>query len=216
MRKILILALSIIFIGCSSDKEEVITTFNNFNKANIELNGEKIYQLSDSNSHEYYKNLLNKILKLDSIGVSKLNLSDKVNLLSARAVIEDSIIKKISSKELMIKMYTEVSSMDTIKINSIKKSGITNISIENKNANSDFTINEKTLSPNVNLKFSKENGKWKFNVVSMADFTEKQLNAICEQNGFSHIDFIQWIFSASNIGDKKIKELDDIWNPIII
>lgn len=215
MRKILILTLSVILFGCNNEKEEIINTFNNFNKANIELNGEKIFELSDSESHNYYKELLTKILKLDSVRVSELNLSDKLNLLSARAVIKDSELKKISPKDLMIKMYTEVNSMDTVKINSIKKSGITNIRIKGEKANCDFTINGKTLSPTVNLKFSKELGKWRFNIISMADFTEKQLNAICKQNGLNHIDFLEWIFSASNVGNKKIKELDDIWKPII-
>jgi len=215
MRKISILFLSIILFGCTNEKEDVINTFNEFNKANIELNGEKIFELSDTESHHYYKRLLTKILKLDSVEVSELNLSDKINLLSARAIIKDSELKRLNAKELMIKMFTEVNSMDTVKINSINKTGITNIRIENNKAISDFTINGKTLSPNVNLKFSKENDQWKFNVISMADFTEKQLITICEQNGFTHSDFIKWIFNASNVGDKKIKELDDIWSPII-
>ncbi|WP_298757055.1 hypothetical protein [uncultured Psychroserpens sp.] len=215
MRRFLILFLSIILFGCNNEKEEVVNTFKEFNKANIELNGEKIFELSDTASHNYYKSLLTKILELDSVRISELNLSEKINLLSARAVIKDSELKRLSTKDLMIKMYTEVNSMDTVKINSINKTGIANIRINNKEAISDLTINGKTLSPAVNLKFSKESGKWKFNVISMANFADKQLNTICEQNGFTHIDFIKWIFNASNIGDKKIKELHEIWNPII-
>jgi|TARA_B110000967_G_scaffold206555_1_gene253560 hypothetical protein len=213
MKKILILILSVTLLGCNNDKEEIINTYNNFNKANIELNGEKLYELSDSESHIYYDNLLIQILELDSIGVSKLNLTDKINLLSARSVIKDSELKKISSKELMIKMYTEVNTMDTVKINAIKKMTIANIRIENGKATSDFATNGTVLSPKVNLKFSKENGKWKYNLVSMSDFTEKQLKNICEQNGFSHMDFIKLIFADPNVQNKKIKELDDIWNP---
>ncbi len=215
MRKISILALSIILFGCNNEKEEIINTFNNFNKANIELNGEKIYELTDSETHNYYRSFLSKILKLDSIAITELNLTEKLNLLSTRAIIEDSELKKISPKDLMIKIYTEISSMDTVRINAIKTTGITNIRIENEQAKCDFTINGETLSPNVNLKFSKENGKWKYNVISMADYTEKQLNNVCEYHGFNHMDLIEWTFSASNIGNKKIKELNDIWNPII-
>ncbi|WP_405208020.1 hypothetical protein [Aquimarina sp. LLG6339-5] len=215
MRKISILAFTVILFGCNNEKEKIINAFNNFNKANIELDGEKIFELSDSESHNYYSNLLTKILRLDSIGISKLNLTDKMNLLSARAIIADSELKKISPKNLMIKMYTEVSSMDSVKIDSFKKLGVTNVRIESEKANGDFTIDGEALSPRVNLKFSKENGKWKFNIVSMANFTEKQLNTVCEYHGFSHLDYLEWMFSASNIGSKKIKELEDIWNPII-
>ncbi len=214
MRKILFLILTISLYGCNNDKEEIINTFNDFNNANIELNGEKLYELSDSESHNYYEDLLTKILELDSIGVSKLNLTDKINLLSARSVIKESELKKINSKDLMIKMYTEVNTMDTVKINAIKKMEIANIRIENEKATSDFATNGKVLSPKVNLKFSKENGKWKYNVISMAEFTEKQLKSICEQNGFSHMDFIKLIFADPNVQDKKIKELNNIWNPI--
>ena len=57
MRKILIFILSVTLFGCNNEKEEIINTFNEFNKANIELNGEKLYELSDSESHKYYKNL---------------------------------------------------------------------------------------------------------------------------------------------------------------
>ncbi len=215
MRKISILLLSIILFACSNDKKEIVKTFNDFNKANIELDGERIYTLSDSESHDYYKSLLTKILKLDSVGVTELNLSDKLNLLSARAIIPNAELKKISPKDLMIAMYTEVNSMDSTKINSINKTGVTNIKVDEDIAYSDLTINGNTLSPSVNLKFLKENGEWKFNVVSMADFTEKQLNKICEQNGFTHMYFIEWVFSASNVGNKKIKALDSVWHPII-
>ena len=215
MRRISIVFLSIILFGCTNDKEDIITTFNAFNKANIELNGEQIFELTDTESHLYYEGLLSKILKLDSVGVTKLNLSEKINVLSTRAIIKDSELKRLSPKELMIKIYTEISSMDTVKINAINKTGITNIKIENKKAISDLTINDTTLSPTVNLKFSKEDGQWKFNVISMLDFTENQLISICEYHGFSHTDFLTWIFDANNIGDKKIKELDHVWNPII-
>jgi len=216
MKKTIILILSITIFSCNNnnDTEEIINTFNEFNKANIEMNGEKLYELSDSESHKYYENLLTKILELDSIAVSKLSITDKINLLSARSVIKDAELKKISPKDLMIKMYTKVNTMDTVKINAIKKMEIANIRIEDRNATSDFASNGRILSPKVNLKFSKEDGKWKYNVVSMADFTEKQLKSICEQNGFSHMDFIKLIFADPNVQDKKIKGLNDIWNPI--
>lgn len=215
MRKALILIFSIILFGCKNDKKEIRNTYHKFCEANIELNGEKIYELTDSKTHNYYDSFLTKILKLDSIAITELNLTEKINLLSTRAIIEDSELIKISSKDLMIKLFTEISSMDSTKIASIRKTGITNIRIENEKANCDFTINGETLSPNVIIRFSKENGKWKYDNTSLSDFTEKQLETICENNGFSHIDFIEWIFSASNVGNKKIKELDDIWNPII-
>ncbi|WP_203257315.1 hypothetical protein [Hyunsoonleella ulvae] len=215
MRKISILALSIILFGCSNEHEEIINTFNSFNKANIELNGEKIYELTNSETHNYYNRFLTKILKLDSIGITELNLTEKINLLSARAIIKDSVLKKISPKDLMIKIYTELSTMDSTQINAIKELGIANIQIENKKAVCDFLINGDTLSPSVKLRFVKENEKWKFNPLSMADYTEKRLELICKYHGFSHMDFIEWIFSASNMENKKIKEINEIWNPII-
>ncbi|WP_405252577.1 hypothetical protein [Dokdonia sp. Asnod3-C12] len=178
------------------------------------MNGERLYQLSDSESHKYYENLLTKILDLDSIAISKLNISDKINLLSARSVIKDSELKKMSPKDLMIEMYTNVNTMDTIKVNAIKRMEIANIKIEDKTATSDFAINGSVLSPKVNLKFSKEDGKWKFNVISMADFTEKQIVSMCEQNGISQMEFIEFIFADPHVQNKKIKQLDDVWNPI--
>jgi len=215
MRKILVLALLPFLFGCNNEQEEIINTFNEFNKANIELNGDKLFELTDSESHNYYNDLLTKILKLDSVGVTKLSLSEKINVLSVRSIIEDEKLKKLSPKDLMIKIYTEINTMDSLQINAIKKTGITNIKIENKKAICDFVIDGKTLSPRVQLKFSKENGEWKFNAISMANFTERQLKTICEHNGFSQIDFITWIFNASNVGEKKIKALSDIWDPII-
>jgi len=215
MRKTLVLILSIVLLGCKNEKKDIQNTFNEFFDANIELNGEKIYELTDSETHNYYNRFLTKILKLDSIGISELNLTEKINLLSARAIIKDSVLKKISPKDLMIKIYTELSTMDSTQINVIKELGIANIQIENKKAVCDFLINGNTLSPKVNLKFSKENEKWKFNPLSMADYTEKRLESICKYHGFSHMDFIEWIFSASNMENKKIKELDEIWIPLI-
>ncbi|WGD33982.1 hypothetical protein [Olleya sp. YS] len=215
MRQIIILLMSIFLFGCSNEKEDIINTFNEFNTANIELDGEKIYNLSDIKSRNYYKNFLSKILKLDSVGITQLQLSEKINLLSTRAIIEDSVLKTLSPKDLMIKIFTEISTMDTEQIRAIKTTGITNIKINNQNATGDFTIDGKTLSPNVTLKFVKDNGDWKFNVLSMSDYTERQLNAICQQNGFKHIDLIEWLFEATNFENKKIKELEDIWHPVV-
>jgi len=214
MRKFLILIFTVALFGCNNDKEEIKNTFNEFNKANIELNGEKLYELSDSESRDYYKKLLTNILELDSIGVTKLNITDKINLLSARSVIEDSELKKMNSKDLMIKIYTEVNTMDTVKINAINKMEIANIRVENGKSTSDFASNGRVLSPKVNLKFSKEDGEWRYNVLSMADFTEKQLISMCEENGLSQMDLIKLIFADPNVQNKKIKELDAIWNPI--
>ncbi|WP_298504930.1 hypothetical protein [uncultured Maribacter sp.] len=215
MRKKIILVLLIVLFGCKNEKKEIINTFNDFNTANIELNGEKIYELTDSETHKYYSRFLSKTLKLDSIEITELNLTEKINLLSARAIIKDSILKKISPKDLMIKIYIELSTMDSTQINAIKELGIANIQIDNKKAICDFIINGDTLSPNVNLRFSKENGQWKYNPLSMADYTEKRLETICKYQGFSHMEFIEWIFSASNMENKKVKELNEIWNPII-
>uniref|UniRef100_UPI00260B67A5 hypothetical protein n=1 Tax=uncultured Lacinutrix sp. TaxID=574032 RepID=UPI00260B67A5 len=201
--KILILVLICVLLGCTNEKQKVIDTYNKFNLANIERDGERLFELSDSNTHNYYKNFLTKILKLDSVGVSKLNLTEKLNLLSARAVIHDSILKRISPKDLLIKMLTEVSSMDSTQISSIRSLGITNIKIENNIANCELTMDGKVVSPLVNLEFSKENGKWKFDLNSLAEFTEEQLNYICEYHGFTHLDFIEWVFDASNIGEKR-------------
>ena len=214
MRLILSITISMFLFACKNDEKQIIKVFNDFNNANIQLNGARLYELSDKKSHLYYKDLLTNILEMDSISVSNLNLGDKINLLSARSVIHDSLLKKMNAKELMIKMYTEVNTMDSVKINLTKKMGIKNIKVDGLKAYSNLAINDKTLSPKVNISFYKEDGEWKYSILSIADFAEIQLKNICKQNGFSDMDFIKLVFSDPNVQAKKIKRLDEIWNPI--
>ena len=217
MNKIITILFLIFLIGCSNktvDKKEIINIFNEVNTANIELNGEKIYQLTDNESHEYYTDLLKKIKNLDSIEINKLNLTDKINLLSVRAVLSDNDIKKISGKELMIAMYTKINTMDTAKINNIKKMELMNIRINNNVALANLAINKNIIQPKFNLKFLKENGKWKYNFISMSNLVNDQLKMMCKKNGMSEMDFIKLVFSNPNVQSKKLKKLNEIWNPI--
>ncbi len=217
MKKIITILLFSLIIGCSNnstEKYKIINIFNDFNTANIESNGEKIYQLSDNESHEYYKDLLNKIKMLDSLEVIKLNLGDKINLLSVRSVLPNNIIKKMSPKDLMIAMYSKVNTMDTVKINNIKKMRIRNIRINNDTAYGNLAINNRIIQPNIEIKFTKEDGNWKYSIISTFNFVNKQMKSMCEQNGLSEMELIELIFSDPNVQNKKLKKLNEIWNSI--
>jgi len=170
MKKIMTILFLSLLIGCASktsEKKEITNVFNKFNSANIELNGEKLYRLTDSESHDYYEDLLKKILTLDSLEINKLNLTDKINLLSARAVLPNTKIKEISAKELMVIMYTKVNTMDTVKINNIKRMEIKNIRINNNVAYGNLAINNNLIQPKVDIKFTKENENWKYNLTEL-------------------------------------------------
>jgi hypothetical protein len=219
MKKITILLFLSLLISCNTktteeEKKEIVNLFDEFNTANIELNGEKLYQLSDEASHQYYVDLLEKTKTLDSLGVDKLNLGDKINLLSIRSMLSDSRIKEITAKELMVTMYTEINTMDDEKINSIKSMQIMDIKINNDVAIGNLGVGQNVILPKVDIKFSKEEGDWKFNIISMSDFANQQLITLCQENEITEMDFVQIIFLMPEIQNRALKSYNDIWSPI--
>jgi hypothetical protein len=96
---IIFISLVVTLMSCKDSKSTKIEDlFYGFNEANIAADGNKIYELTDTETHEYYSNLLDMVIKYDSVEVSKLNIIDKINILSSRAVLGDSLLMSLDAK----------------------------------------------------------------------------------------------------------------------
>lgn len=211
----LMIVLGLILLSCKRDeRSDVEDVFNSFNNYNIKTNGAKIYELTDDETHQYYADLLQKVLELDSVEVTKQNIIDKTNILTARASLTDSALMAASPKDFMILMFTYTNVMDPDKVSATREMEIKDIRVGAKEARAELAPGGRSLPKKVYLKFNKEDGQWKYNLMTMYKFTEDNFNTIIEQAAITHHEFIEIVFSEPAVQAKMIRPLDAIWQPI--
>ena len=67
----LFIILSLIFVSCTNDKDEIESVYLEYKNALKIDDGQKIVNLLDKSSHVYLKNLHAKIISSDSFEISK-------------------------------------------------------------------------------------------------------------------------------------------------
>lgn len=216
MRKaITLFFLSLIMIACSeSETKKIENLFYEFNEANIATNGEKIYELTDGQTHQYYADLLEMVLSYDSAEVAAAKLVDKINILTARAVISDTVLLNLDAKGYLVKMYTAVNTMDQEKISATRSMKIKNIEIAGNLAKGELAPGGRSLPERVYMEFVKEDGEWKYNLLSMLEFTNNNITNMLSTNGMTHSDFINIVFMDPSIQEKLVRSQEESWNAI--
>lgn len=217
-RNTLIILATVLFLSSCTHNETVLIkkVFNDFNEANIAMNGELVYEYSSSETHDYFARILNHALHSDSIEVLTLGLIDKLNVLSARAMLSDEELLSISPKNFMIRLYSPgINPMDDNMARSTRSMQLKNIAINGNKAKAELAPGGRSLPERVFIEFSKENELWKYNYMSIQLFTEQQLLQMLLQNGLSERQLIDFTYSDPSVVKKLIRPIENIWQPII-
>jgi hypothetical protein len=199
-----------------SDLVKIENLFREYNDATIKSDGQHIYELIDEETIRYYKGLLDKVRTYDSLMITQSSISDQINILSARAVINDSILMNLDAQSFIVMMFTAVNTVDQEKEKVLRNMMINNVVISGKYAKGDLASNGIPVEPKLTVSFTKEGEDWKYNTLSTFLFTNNAIQSMLEQSGLSNLDYINLVFSDPSVQSKLIKPLDEVWNSQLI
>lgn len=157
------LFLFIVLIACSNnkDKNEIKLLYETIKSAEKKSNVEEIYSLIDSESKTYLDSMSNKLLHADSVEVDKLNLFNEFMLLTFRDKAYEEIVH-ITGKELMINFHSTTTTMPKLMVGQ----NILKMEINDTIAIAYFGLKDFSTDNVMNLRFTKEQGKWRYNLIS--------------------------------------------------
>lgn len=191
---LMLLFISQFVYGQKNEIEQVRKSFENYQKAILNENGEEAVKHVDSVTVKYYSDMLHFVKTADSTQVETLSILDKLMVFSIRHRTSRENIISFDGKSLLV--YAINSGM--IGKNSVSKSSIGEVTIESNLAKGQFVSNgQKT--PYV-FNFHKEEGKWKLDITSLFSITTMAFNKMAEESGKSQNDFL---FSLLEISTEK-------------
>ncbi|MDH6308258.1 hypothetical protein M2451_001117 [Dysgonomonas sp. PFB1-18] len=191
MKKLLYLSiciLSVISISCNSqskDQAEIIEVFNTVNTAASQRNGQVIYNNLTTEAIKYYEAMLVKVNDRNISGT----ITDKMNMTTALILFSREELKNMDAKSFIISLYDN-SIVDEEKQNAINAAKLGSIKITGDDAVA-------ALGPMDAIDFKKEDGKWKFNILSLLRPSNRLFGQFKTDNNLSDKDIIE-AFLLSN------------------
>jgi hypothetical protein len=191
MKKLLYLnicILSAIFFSCNSqskDQTEINEVFNTVNTAASQRNGQVIYDNLTTDAIQYYEAMLVKVNNRDVSGT----IADKMNITTALILFSKEELKNMDGKSFIINLYDN-SIVDEEKQNTFGAAKLGNIKITGDDAVA-------AIGSMDAIDFKKEDGKWKFNILSLIRPTNRLFSQFKTDNNLSDKDIIE-AFLLSN------------------
>ena len=200
---LLLLAAQFVY-GQKNEIEKVRKSFENYQKAILNENGEEAVKYVDSVTVKYYADMLHLVRTADSAQVETLSILDKLMVFSIRHRTSRENIISFDGKSLLV--YAIKSGM--IGKNSVSKSLIGEVTIESNLAKGQFVTNGQKTPYFFN--FHKEEGEWKLDITSLFSITTMAFTKMAENSGESQNDFL---FSMLELSTGK-KPDNNIWKPV--
>ena len=195
--------------SCSIEKQRVHSAYKNFKKALDNQNGNAVYNLSDDESHLYFKQLLRKTRVLDSLGVIRQTDFNQINILMARGLLSDSMLIRSTPKEFMISLYNTRSFDLLHQMIQRQQFDISWMAIKNNTA----TVH---LENDDVIYFHKEEDSWRINMPSLMKLSNEHLKKslnIAMGNGYNKNKNIDR-FAKNKVSYSLVKPLDYLYEPI--
>jgi len=167
---VIIICCSVIF-SCQSDTKQVKNCFNEYKEAIINHDGNEAINYIDTNSKNYYSNILEKVKDLDSFQLEQEPVLQKLTILRIRYRFPKEEILKMNGQTLLISLINKGMTNN----GNIANSTLGKITINNNLAKAEKIVKNKK-TPIVFL-FHKENDSWKIgmNLSSVFDIVLKQM-----------------------------------------
>jgi hypothetical protein len=194
MKKITIIALTLIVFSCSSKKQDVENvqkTFNSYKNAVLQKNGTDAIKFVDKTTIDYYAKMLDHAKNIKSNELQNLTLLDKLMILSLRHRATSTELNSFNDESLLI--WAINSGM--IGEESVKNATMGTIEIDGNNAKGQF-INNGQSTP-FYYKFVKSGETWKIDLTSMFSVSEKGLIQLARQQNMTHQEFIYYLLEMT-------------------
>jgi len=189
MKKYLLISLLLIITpiissAAENESDKILECFKQYKKCIIEQNGVDFVKFMDKKSIWYHDSIVEDSLYLPQSEFAKLSMVDKYLIMRIRSTVAMGELLKMHGKELII--YTvEHEWYDKKFTGSLS---IRDIQINNDTADVNVYSNDAILK--TMFRFKKENGEWKFALVSYLNMQNKYLKTSQAASGMSEVDFL--------------------------
>lgn len=191
-------------MNAQDNKAAVAQCFHQYKNAILEGKGAIAADYVDSKTIGYYDFILEQVKHRDSVGLSDLNLNDRLMILSVRHRINNKNLHTIDGKGLFILSIDN----GLISKTSLAGNEIGDVTIEDKKAKAQLLI--QGIKTPVFMEFVQEKNKWKLNLTSMFEQTSTSIQKMAKRSKMTENEFMLLMLEKSN----NIKPNRTIWNPI--
>lgn len=184
-------AIISISIAQEAEQAKVREAFENYKNSILTDKGNEAVNWVDSNTLNYYSEMLEVTKHADSLEVNNLGILDKMMVFTIRARTSRQDILSFDAKKLLEYSINE---------GMVGKSSVQNLDIdtpkisENK-ASAQVITNGQTIP--ISFGFQKENGTWKIDLTSIFPTSEEALKNVQESSGKGENEFIIWILEMT-------------------
>lgn len=206
MKKI-ILGVIIILVSCrSEDKKSISLLFEELKiyESNKECN--KLFELANQNTSEYFNNIKNISLTADSTYLRKINTYDKLLVLQIRGKYSFSELDTMSTKQLFIDYFNDALSLKSVIMDRVIK----NISINGLEAKGEVNSKMIPYSKKQVVKFTKEENKWKYDFPSYFDINRENIDDFRKTSSESDDEYLKGVLMLKGIRKSYL----DLWSPM--
>ena len=215
--KHILLFLPLLLLSCSDNSgaqiveedteiEAVKESWNNYKTGLLEENPDKAIVVLDNNTIGYYNEMLDLVLKADSIHVNKLSILDKMMVLVCRVRVEADTLMKMNGSLLL--HYAISNGM--IGKNSVVAIEIDDIKIEGNFASATLVIGGKETP--AKMEFNKENNIWKLDLTTIFKFSELAISKAIEESGQTENEYIMDMINYLLEDNPK----NEAWKPVLV
>ncbi len=202
----LFISLSIIAscIGQENEESLVKASFNGYKTSILNDQGEKAISFVDTRTISYYNEILEKVIKADSLTVNSLGILDKLMVLSIRHMTPKEDILSFNGKGLLTYAIKE----GMVGKNSVINTEIGDVEIDGEFAKGQFISNGQKAP--LYFHFYKENDNWKVDLTSIFPPSALAFKKMIEDNGEVENEYLIQLLEM--ISGKK--PLNNVWKPI--
>ena len=207
MKTLLSVFVCLFLLSCSEEnKIAVKATFENYQTAILNDNGQAAFKNIDKKTREYYSWASKSAKELDEKAIKALGFMDKMMILLIRQRVSRSDVLKMDGKALFI--YA-------VENGWVGKNGVSQLSIGDISVNNNFAtgvvLNNNQKSP-LKFHFYKEDQLWKIDLTEISKWGEAMFVSQQKKSGKTMDEYILLLVQ---IVSKKPVDLSTIYKPLI-
>lgn len=189
-----------------SDEEQIREVFELYRSAILAQDGAKALQTIDTDTVQYYDNLL-KLVFYGTKGEVSKNFTDELTVLMVRHIFTKAELVKITNGAQLFKLAVESGLVGNRK--NTESISISNVSVAGKTAAVQMAFEGKVV-PGVVWRFSKEINEWKLNLVAASDAAGVALKASAKQLSMTEDEFVFYVLTQMT----GTRPTGEVWNPV--
>lgn len=198
------ISLAVISLSAQGVKDDVRASFEHYKTAIMSDDGPEAIKYVDQRTLDYYGRILQSSLVDDSVTVDRMDLLDKLMVLSLRYRTPKEKLLSFNGSEILI--YAIESGM--VGKNSVMGNTIGEVTLGEAKTEGQLVVNGNPTP--VNLDFYKEADGWKVDITSIFDLSETAFRQMVDESGQSENEFLQLVLDMVGGG----KPFNPIWNPV--